>query len=57
MGRLERSDETEAAEARGIPFLDWIGTEYDPAAITAEFKAGEKNRFATWVVDTLLRRE
>ena len=50
-------DHAEAAEARGIPFLDWIGTEYDPAAITAEFKAGEKNRFATWVVDTLLRRE
>ncbi|MGG7567318.1 tyrosine-protein phosphatase [Rhodovulum sp. DZ06] len=50
-------DRAEEAEARGVPFLEWFETEYDREALTAEFKASGKNKFGTWLVDTLLRRE
>jgi uncharacterized protein (TIGR01244 family) len=41
-------------EARGIPFMDWVATVYDPEALERDFKP---HAFSTFVVDILLRRE
>jgi hypothetical protein len=44
-----------AREAEGrIPFLDWVKTEYDEAALRRDFIAGGLSAF---VVDRVLRRE
>lgn len=45
------------AEARGVPFLDWVADEYDRDALTAEYEASAHSGFATLLVDKLLRRE
>lgn len=50
-------DRAAEAEARGVPFLQWIETEYDREALTAEFKAKGGSTLGTLVVDTLLKRE
>ena len=41
-------------EAKGIGFLDWVATVYDPEALERDFKP---HALSTFVVDTLLRRE
>ncbi|WP_339950633.1 tyrosine-protein phosphatase, partial [uncultured Albimonas sp.] len=53
--------EATAAEARGVPFRQWIETEYDREAIeTAHRVAARRSwrqRLAGWITDRLLRRE
>ena len=44
-----------AAEAEGrLPFMDWVRTEYDEAALKRDFVAGG---FSSFVTDRVLRRE
>jgi protein tyrosine/serine phosphatase len=50
-------DRAAEAEARGVPFLTWIDTEYDRDALTASYEAADHGGVATWLVDRLLRRE
>ncbi len=48
------------AEARGVPFEEWVETEYDRDAMLAAFKSrrrGPLGRIAGWVTDRLLKRE
>ncbi|NVN12668.1 protein-tyrosine phosphatase family protein, partial [Nguyenibacter vanlangensis] len=43
------------AEAEGrLPFLDWVGTEYDEARLRRDFVAG---RLSSFITDRVLRRE
>ena len=43
------------ADAEGrLPFLDWVGREYDEAALKRDFVAG---RLSSFVTDRVLRRE
>lgn len=44
----------EEGEKRGIPFLDWVRDQYDPAAVTARF---HENPLASILVDRILKRE
>jgi len=41
-------------EARGLPFLEWVETRYDPQAVQSSFKAGF---WSNLLVDRLLKRE
>ncbi len=41
-------------EAKGIAFLDWVATIYDPARLEREFKTGF---FSSLIADRLVRRE
>ena len=41
-------------DAKGIPFLDWVATIYDPERLEREFKPG---LFSSLVADRLIRRE
>jgi hypothetical protein len=41
-------------EAKGIAFLDWVATIYDPERLEREFKPG---LFSSLVADKLIRRE
>ena len=41
-------------EARGIPFLDWVETVYDPERLEREFKPG---LISSLIADKLIRRE
>lgn len=41
-------------EARGIPFLDWVETVYDPERLEREFKPG---LISSLIADQLIRRE
>lgn len=45
------------AEARGVPFLQWVARDYDRDALTAEYQASAHSGFAALLVDKLLRRE
>ena len=53
--------EATAAEARGVPFRQWIETEYDREAIETAHRAAARRswrqRLAGWITDRLLRRE
>ncbi len=40
--------------AKGIPFLEWVETIYDPARLEREFKPG---LFSSLIADRLIRRE
>ena len=40
--------------ARGIAFLDWVATIYDPERLEREFKPG---LFSSLIADGLIRRE
>ena len=43
------------AQAEGrIPFMEWLNTEYDEAALKQDFVAG---RIAAFLTDQVLRRE
>ncbi len=44
----------QATAESAMPFLDWVKTSYDPAAITAGFRAGG---LSTFMQDQVLRRE
>lgn len=50
-------DRAAEAEARGVPFRTWIATEYDPEALTAEFRASDRGGLGTFLVDKVLNRE
>jgi hypothetical protein len=39
---------------RGMDFLDWVATTYDPEALERDFKP---HSISTFLVDTVLRRE
>ncbi|WP_293795221.1 sulfur transferase domain-containing protein [uncultured Bosea sp.] len=41
-------------EVKGIPFLDWVATIYDPERLEREFKPG---LFSSLIADRLIRRE
>ena len=44
-----------AADAEGrLPFLEWVSTEYDEAALKRDFVA---NGFSSFVTDRILQRE
>lgn len=48
------------AEARGVPFIEWVETEYDRDALMAEHRArrrGLRGRIGAWITDRVLRRE
>ena len=41
-------------EAKGIPFLEWVETRYDPAALEREFRP---HFWSVLINDVILRRE